>query len=152
MAVTLTGATPGLLVLAPLGGATTLATTINLAAALATLPGPLPGAVPASTAAVAATLAGIRTIAPTTTSAMATTLATTSATTMPTTFSTTTSAALGKGQPGLMATKELMKVGQEYGQSEREKWNCQPLDYRLHGPFLLCSVNEKSRNACPPLQ
>ena len=54
MAVTLTRATPGILILATLGGTSVLASTISLAAALATVVGPVPGAVPASAASVAA--------------------------------------------------------------------------------------------------
>lgn len=139
MAVTLTGATPGILVLATLGDTCVLAATISLAAALAAVVGPAPGAVPASAASVAAAFAGIGTIAPSSASALASALAASRATASSSSSTTTTSTAtpLGVGNAGLMPAEGAMEVGQKYEESEREKWNCQPLDYRLHGLFLL---------------
>jgi hypothetical protein len=64
------------------------------------------------------------------------------ATSLPTTASSTTAASsstpLGVGKAGLMPAEGPMEVGQKCEESEREKWNCQPLDYRLHGLSLLC--------------
>ena len=48
------------------------------------------------------------------------------ATTLPTAVTTTTT--LGKGQAQLMPAEGVMEVGQKCEESEREKWNCQPLD------------------------
>lgn len=112
MAVTLTRATPGILVLATLGGTCVLAVTISLAAALSAVVGPVPCAVPASTASVAAAPARVGTVAPSTAStATALAAASTMATTLPAAPSTASATPLGIGKAGLMPAEGPMEVG-----------------------------------------